>query len=503
MRRLLAALTIALLPCAASAAPSGPALGLPDLTDKQVEQYRDLSSKAVKALQSGEHAKAARLYERAARLHGGNDGLWYNLACARSLQSLTAPTLEALDRALAAGWRDAAWAGKDTDLATVHGTLAFEQWSERVEAAAAEGTTWPMPDAATLAATPDEIEEGRDRGDSAIARLSGVLGREESGRAQRALAAWTASSWDKVAALADDDDARAEALREAIASVAGSDATRLSSGAASEVLRRTATWLDEFAGLEGASAVRLTEAEAQHAQRLRSDDEAGEESAEEAFERDLLLLAATAEPGPALEGALVRLIGMSGDDVGTATRLYGRLIATAEDADEARAKMRSGYATRGVTYKIEGLPAFEATTTDGATYTASKLPGRVTLLDFWATWCGPCRAELPNLKATYEKYHDDGFDILGISLDKESDKDQAAFLAWCEENGLPWPQVYDGKYWESRLAGEFGVRAIPFALLVDEDGDVVAADDDLRGEALMEAVARALGAEATAGVGGQ
>lgn len=116
----------------------------------------------------------------------------------------------------------------------------------------------------------------------------------------------------------------------------------------------------------------------------------------------------------------------------------------------------------------------------------AKLKGKVVLVDFWATWCGPCIAELPNVQETYKKYHDKGFEVLGISLDE----DQDAFSKFLEEKDLPWPQHFDGKGWGNEISSKFGISGIPATFLVGADGKVVATN--LRGEALEEAVAEEL-----------
>ena len=95
--------------------------------------------------------------------------------------------------------------------------------------------------------------------------------------------------------------------------------------------------------------------------------------------------------------------------------------------------------------------------------------GKLVLLDFWATWCGPCITELPNLKEVYEKYHDSGFEIVGISLDS----DEAALREFIKENRLTWRQVFDGKRWESPLVQQYGIRGIPAQFLIDQEGRVI------------------------------
>lgn len=134
--------------------------------------------------------------------------------------------------------------------------------------------------------------------------------------------------------------------------------------------------------------------------------------------------------------------------------------------------------------KATGAPFTDITLNDmaGKTVRLSDYVGKgnYVLVDFWASWCGPCRAEMPNVRNVYNRFHPKGFEIVGISLDSQSDDWQHA----TEQMGITWPQMSDLKGWKSEAATLYGVRSIPFTLLFDPDGKIVATG--LRGESLMQ-----------------
>lgn len=147
-----------------------------------------------------------------------------------------------------------------------------------------------------------------------------------------------------------------------------------------------------------------------------------------------------------------------------------------KELDDARNLMIGGTA-----------PDFTQETPDGKHITLSALRGKVVLLDFWASWCGPCRRENPNVVRVYEKYKDEGFEILSISLDNKKDR----WLEAIEKDRMDWHHVSDLKGWENEVAQTYGVHSIPHTILLDPDGKILARN--LRGQMLESKLAELFG----------
>ncbi len=152
------------------------------------------------------------------------------------------------------------------------------------------------------------------------------------------------------------------------------------------------------------------------------------------------------------------------------------MLKRQEEAKKARASLVEGAA----------FPPFEVKDTNGKPLSLAAYKGKVVLIDFWATWCGPCIAELPHVLEAYEKHHKDGFEIIGISLDKDQEK----LETFTKEKKMPWPQFFDGQGWQNELAQKYGINSIPATYLVDREGKIIGIG--LRGKKLETAVAEAL-----------
>ena len=156
-------------------------------------------------------------------------------------------------------------------------------------------------------------------------------------------------------------------------------------------------------------------------------------------------------------------------------------LDNAELANEYRIKANPALALIGKT-----VPDFSTTDLDGNPISLEQYRGKVVLLDFWAVWCGPCIAEMPNVKKVYDTYKDEGFDVIGISLDTDED----ILRDYLKENEIPWRQVFSGEGWKSPVARQYHISAIPAPWLIAKDGTLIT--HQARGDALERLVADAL-----------
>jgi thiol-disulfide isomerase/thioredoxin len=182
-----------------------------------------------------------------------------------------------------------------------------------------------------------------------------------------------------------------------------------------------------------------------------------------------------------LAGAFEHMPG--GEAVAAAAyRSFGPALA--KSSNEQIQKMGESFAGTLRRLSLPGHPMeISGTLLNGKPFDQKSLAGKVVLVDFWATWCGPCVAEIPNVLEQYEKYHKDGFEVIGISLDQERE----ALEKFVTEQKLPWPILFEepkGDGWQHPLATFYGISGIPTVILIGRDGNVITLD--ARGEKLGE-----------------
>jgi thiol-disulfide isomerase/thioredoxin len=174
------------------------------------------------------------------------------------------------------------------------------------------------------------------------------------------------------------------------------------------------------------------------------------------------------------------------DDISEAGAAALKKLAADPDKDLA-AQAQAALARQQKMADLKTKPIdLKFTAADGHDIDLANYRGKVVLLDFWASWCGPCMGEMPNVVSTYGKLHDKGFEIVGISLDQNKEDMDGAL----KKQNMTWPQYFDGGGWQNKIANTFGVQAIPAAFLFDKKG--MLRETGLRGEALGEAVEKLL-----------
>lgn len=170
-----------------------------------------------------------------------------------------------------------------------------------------------------------------------------------------------------------------------------------------------------------------------------------------------------------------------------ASEAYARFLARHADSPDAVAATRERLGALAL--RAGGVPAFSTRTLDGSTLDRNALQGKVVVIDFWATWCGPCVEEIPTLQRIAQRHGDEVL-VLGVNLDERELMSAEALSSWIESRAMPGVQVADGAGWESNLVRAFGVREIPFTVVADRTGRVLAVGS--RGKALEKAVRAAL-----------
>ena len=503
MRRTRVFLSFALAVCVSAGAST------PELSDAEIERYSDFGAKAVKRLRKGDNKRAIKFFKAQIEIYDGNDVPYYNTACAYSLLERKEEAIEWLSLAVEHGYSNAEHMREDGDLDNIRNSQEFEKLVALAEARldrTGERDAWAAPSA-----------EAREFSD-----LKGLIDYYET-ELRKLLRVRRVLSWDayrsiqygikrgKIASIdrylsAPGIIPDAERWEwEKVMTYAG-DGRWMPREDAEMVVASATAFMDTYsrspeyphAALLRAKALKMIETH------KKWESEEGEEGAEETAgegkrekatligELDFLsgILESASDNHVAHEIMIFLTRGYVGEERMEEAKRYAELLESVygEDRDIMR---RARSELFDVLVRIKGLKPFSVKGLDGKALDPEAFKGRVILIDFWATWCGPCLGELPHLKEAYSEYHEKGFDIIGISLDSSGSMPLSRFKKWLDENGLEWHQYYDGKGWRNSVASLYDVHAIPFSILLDRDGKI--SDINLRGEELVEKVAELLG----------
>jgi len=186
---------------------------------------------------------------------------------------------------------------------------------------------------------------------------------------------------------------------------------------------------------------------------------------------------------PQLKSIQLRVLDMDPSAEGQALLKEYANSSDARVAEAARGQLEKRQKTADLKTKPVDL---KFTATDGKEIDLAQMRGKVVLVDFWASWCGPCIAEMPNVVSAYKKLHEKGFEILGISLDQ----DKAAMEGALKKHEMTWTQYFDGEGWKNKISTSFGITSIPATWLIDKKG--MLRETELRGEALAKGVEKLL-----------
>ena len=463
-----------------------------------IAQYNAISDSGYQLLDQGKTEEAIAAFVRQGNLIPSGKWAAYNAACAYGRTKQVDKGIEWLTKAVDQGWDDPEQLRGDGDLESLRSDVRFaalvarsETTQETKEGAFANGLPnydrSPLPFSST-----DSLERW-------------AAGQQQIMRKNRSVF----YGWQYTTALADIEAKRLAALRE----LRKNDPTfeyglervraisRIKSiynawgPLADGVVKEADTYLAGKPSAEGQSEAQYRAGLAVFCREHPSDatSPAWAPAVQAARARLSQVQSGTKLTGAAVAWQIMFDLTEAGEDK-TAVLPKVRDFTEKYKNDETAMQVAGSFFQNDVVASLWPIP-IEAVDIDNNPVTLDQYKGKVVLVDFWATWCGPCRGELPGLLAAYQKYRDKGFDVLSISLDYADKTTPGDYRKWITEKGMNWRHVYDQKDWNGPLVKSYLVRGIPSPVLVGRDGTLVGMGDDCRGDKLDGSIEKALTAK--------
>ncbi len=445
----------------------------PSELEMKFEKFRDSYGRANGLYESGDYENAETAYLEALEIAPGNISALYNLACTYALHGKQKEALVTLRKAVEGGWWNNAHLDRDTDLESIRNTDGFKEiynltpvlensfrqkWNSVYGNSTAKGKSF-----VNLQELKNHYKTKQEELYNGSFLMSDVAYREKNyAIMQEMLASLKMMDWEH------NPDVYFEVLT---LYYFGNEGDR------EESAKLYGNFIRNYEGDAVAKAM-YGYARA-NMDKLKNPDEAQKTIDELTAKYPESRWAAMAYADQALN------LYYSGDE-DKAYQTYLKAVDSAGSDKDASAYLKENLWF--YEYNRVGLPSFEASDWDGKPFLLDEYKGKVLMMDFWATWCGPCVAEIPNVVKAYQDYNGKGFEIVGISLDQGMTAD--ALRTWCSDKKMPWRQIYDGKGWEASLAKTFNIRAIPSMLIIDREGKV---HEARRGEALVAQISELVG----------